>query len=165
MHSNRHRYHCLPVQSRLPEAQDVRHVYLTRKKNYKNNCTTPLQALALRLTTNSTLSFSSHTLGLLLASRTHRTRSKSLDLLPPVMSGVRRNEATNLFASLWGDDLQGWNHDQRVMAAEIYELYLATTSITESDLIKRVNSLATKNPEACAAERTSSNSRSILLVS
>jgi hypothetical protein len=78
------------------------------------------------------------------------------------MSGVHKNEATNLFASLWGDDSQGWNHDQRVMAAEIYELYLATTSITESDLIKRINSLATKNPEACAAVRTSSNSRSVL---
>lgn len=71
----------------------------------------------------------------------------------------------NLFASLWGYDSQEWNQDQRTMGAGIYELFLETTTITERDLVQRINSLADRNPKACGADGNDlapSTSRSVL---
>jgi hypothetical protein len=78
------------------------------------------------------------------------------------MSDSRRDEATKCFAQLWGGDSNTWNHDQRMVAAGVYKLFLETTTITESDLMNRIDTLVNQNPETCAAERTSSNPGSVL---
>ena len=100
------------------------------------------------------------------ATHTHRSlsrhtctaaRSPSLN-----MSGVRKNEATKCFEQLWGNDSHAWNHDQGMVAAGVYALLQETTTITESNLMSRIDTLVNQNPEACAAERASGSSRSVL---
>ena len=78
------------------------------------------------------------------------------------MSDSRREEATKRFAQLWGDDSNKWDHAQRMVATGLYKLFLVTTTITESDLMNRIDTLVNQNPEACATVRKSSNPRSVL---
>ena len=78
------------------------------------------------------------------------------------MSDVRKNEAAKRFEQLWGGDSHAWSHDQRMLAEGVHVLLQKTTTITESNLRSRIDTLINQNPEACAAERTSGSSRSAL---
>lgn len=70
------------------------------------------------------------------------------------MSDSRRNEATKRFASLWGGDSNEWSHDQHMVAAEVYELLLKTTTITESDLRTRIHKLLNARPKAYSIDES-----------
>ena len=74
------------------------------------------------------------------------------------MDEVRRDQAADIFASLWGKNMQEWNRSQHTVAAEVHKLFLETTTITESNLVKRVNRIIAENPEACG---TNGNGESV----
>jgi hypothetical protein len=79
------------------------------------------------------------------------------------MSNSRSDEVKKHFVQLWRGDSNQWNHDQRMVAAGVYELFLETTTITDSDLRMRIDKLITARPEAYSVEvngKTPTGSRS-----
>jgi hypothetical protein len=78
------------------------------------------------------------------------------------MSVTCRDEAIALFAPLWANDSPRWNRNQVKVAASVYELFSEITTITHSDLMKRIDKILTANPKAYKAEKkekTSTSSR------
>jgi len=69
------------------------------------------------------------------------------------MSG-RRNEVTELLETLWGSNTQAWNNAQHKVADAVNNLFLETTTVTENDLMQRINKLVTQNFEAYGADES-----------
>jgi hypothetical protein len=80
------------------------------------------------------------------------------------MSGKCRDEVTALLETLWGNDMQQWNHGQHTMAEEVNRLFLETTSIKRSDLMQCINRLITQNPEVCRGNGSGEASASFRFV-